>query len=54
MIPKILSQKVKEKLMIDVGILFFAIVSGIVLLINGLLAMIIGISVWVHDRRQVK
>ena len=31
------TQKVREKLMIDVGILFFAIVSGIVLLINGLL-----------------
>ncbi len=46
------TQKVREKLMIDVGILFFAIVSGIVLLINGLLAMIIGISLWVHDRRH--
>ena len=46
------TQNIKEKLMIDVGILFFAIVSGIVLLINGLLAMIIGISIWVHDRRQ--
>jgi hypothetical protein len=46
------TQNVKEKLMIDVGILFFAIVSGIVLLINGLLAMIIGISIWMHDRRQ--
>src|SRR6187200_2664935 len=30
------TQNIKEKLMIDVGILFFAIVSGIVLLINGL------------------
>ena len=49
------TQAVKERLMIDAGILFFAIVAGIVLLINGLLAMIIGISVWVHDRRhQVK
>jgi hypothetical protein len=46
------TQNVKEKLMIDAGILFFAIVSGIVLLINGLLAMIIGISIWVHDRRK--
>ncbi len=46
------TQKVKEKLMIDAGILFFAIVSGIVLLINGLLALIIGISIWVHDRRK--
>ena len=46
------TQNVKEKLMIDVGILFFAIVSGIVLLINGLLAMIIGIYIWVHDRRH--
>ncbi len=45
-------QEVKQKLMIDAGILFFAIVSGIVLLINGLLAMIIGISVWMHDRRH--
>ena len=44
------TQEVREKLMIDVGILFFAIVSGIVLLINGLLAIIIGISVWLHDR----
>jgi hypothetical protein len=46
------TQEVREKLMIDVGILFFAIVSGIVLLINGLLAIIIGISVWLHDRRH--
>jgi len=46
------TQKVKEKLMIDAGIIFFAIVSGIVLLINGILAMIIGISIWVHDRRH--
>ena len=46
------TQNIKQKLMIDAGILFFAIVSGIVLLINGLLAMIIGISIWVHDRRQ--
>ncbi len=46
------TQGAKEKLMIDVGILFFAIVSGIVLLINGLLAMIIGISLWLHDRRH--
>ena len=46
------TQAVKEKLMIDAGILFFAIIAGIVLLINGLLAMIIGISVWVHDRRH--
>jgi len=46
------TQNIKQKLMIDVGILFFAIISGIVLLINGLLAMIIGISIWVHDRRQ--
>lgn len=46
------TQGAKEKLMIDVGILFFAIVSGIVLLINGLLAMIIGISLWMHDRRH--
>ena len=45
-------QEVKQKLMIDVGILFFAIVAGIVLLINGILAMIIGISLWIHDRRQ--
>ncbi len=45
-------QKVKQKLMIDAGILFFAIVAGIVLLINGILAMIIGISIWVHDRRH--
>jgi hypothetical protein len=45
-------QEVKQKLMIDAGILFFAIVSGIVLLINGLLAIIIGISVWLHDRRH--
>ena len=47
-------QEVKQKLMIDVGILFFAIVAGIVLLINGILAMIIGISLWIHDRRQMK
>lgn len=46
------TQNIKQKLMIDVGILFFSIISGIVLLINGLLAMIIGISIWVHDRRQ--
>jgi hypothetical protein len=46
------TQKVKEKLMIDAGILFFAIIAGIVLLINGILAMIIGISIWVHDRRH--
>ena len=46
------TQKVKEKLMIDAGIIFFAIVSGIVLLIIGILAMIIGISIWVHDRRH--
>ena len=46
------TQEVKQKLMIDAGILFFAIVSGIVLLINGLLAIIIGISVWLHDRRH--
>ncbi len=46
------TQKVKEKLMIDAGIIFFAIVSGIVLLINGILAMIIGISIWIHDRRN--
>lgn len=46
------TQNIKEKLMIDAGILFFAIVSGIVLLINGLLAMIIGIYIWIHDRRQ--
>jgi hypothetical protein len=46
------TQNIKQKLMIDAGILFFAIVSGIVLLINGLLAMIIGIYIWVHDRRQ--
>jgi hypothetical protein len=45
-------QEVKQKLMIDAGILFFAIIAGIVLLINGLLAMIIGISVWMHDRRN--
>ena len=45
-------QEVKQKLMIDAGILFFAIVAGIVLLINGILAMIIGISIWVHDRRH--
>ena len=45
-------QEVKQKLMIDVGILFFAIVAGIVLLINGILAMIIGISLSIHDRRQ--
>ena len=45
-------QEVKQKLMIDAGILFFAIIAGIVLLINGLLAMIIGISIWVHDRRH--
>ena len=38
--------------MIDAGILFFAIIAGIVLLINGILAMIIGISIRVHDRRQ--
>ena len=48
----LLLKKVKEKLMIDAGILFFAIIAGIVLLINGILAMIIGISIWVHDRRQ--
>ena len=46
------TQNIKEKLMIDAGILFFAIVSGIELLINGLLAMIIGIYIWIHDRRQ--
>ena len=46
------TQNIKQKLMIDAGILFFAIVSGIVLLINGLLAMIIGIYIWVHDRRH--
>jgi hypothetical protein len=46
------TQEVREKIMVDVGIIFFAIISGIVLLINGLLAMIIGISIWVHDRRQ--
>ena len=46
------TQNIKQKLLIDAGILFFAIVSGIVLLINGLLAMIIGIYIWVHDRRQ--
>ena len=47
------TQKAREKLMIDAGIVFFAIISGIVLLINGLLAIIIGIAVWVHDRRHV-
>ncbi len=46
------TQVAREKLMVDVIILFFAIISGIVLLINGLLAMIIGISVWIHDRRH--
>ena len=45
-------QEIKQKLMIDAGILFFAIIAGIVLLINGILAMIIGISIWVHDRRH--
>ena len=47
------TQKAREKLMIDAGIVFFAIISGIVLLINGLLAIIIGIAVWIHDRRHV-
>ena len=46
------TQKAREKLMIDAGIVFFAIVSGIVLLINGLLALIIGMAVWIHDRRH--
>jgi hypothetical protein len=53
-IKSIPNQEPREKIAIDVMILFFAIISAIVLLINGLLVLIFGFAVWIQDRRARK
>jgi hypothetical protein len=37
---------------VDVTVLFFAVITAIVLLIDGLIGIIIGISYIIHDRRK--
>jgi transposase-like protein len=53
-IKSISNQEPQQKIAIDVIILFFAIISAIVLLMNGLLVGIFGLTVWIQDRRARK
>ena len=41
-----------KSIAVDVTVLFFAVIAAIVLLIDGLIGIIIGISYMIHDRRK--
>jgi hypothetical protein len=45
------SQELKN-IAVDVTVLFFAVITAIVLLIDGIIGIIIGISFIIHDRRK--
>jgi hypothetical protein len=43
-------QESKKRIVYDMAIIFFGIISGIVLLINGILTLIGGAIMWICDR----
>jgi hypothetical protein len=45
-------QESKKRIVFDIAIIFFGIIAGIVLLINGILTLIGGAIMWTSDRRK--
>jgi hypothetical protein len=44
-------QESQKRIVFDMMIVFFGIISGIVLLINSILTLVAGFTIWVFDRR---
>jgi len=45
------TQESQKRIVFDMMIVFFGIISGIVLLINSILTLVAGFTIWVFDRR---